>query len=227
MTGSVAQRVLVLNSKGGCGKSTLATNLASWFAVAGHAVALADFDEQRTSYEWTRSRPAALPQVLGLRAWKHGLADLPPTIGRVVMDAPARVDRKEMKGMVRDSDVVLVPMLPSLIDMRAAGRFMEDLLDLGRVERRKVRVGLVANRLREQTVMAAELCRFIEAFELPHIASLRETQNYVHAYRRGMGICDLPLYLSAADRAQWVPLLTWIEEGAEAPRVANRPLHGT
>lgn len=212
------RRILVLNSKGGCGKSTVATNLASWFALAGHAVALADFDEQRTAYAWTRTRPAALPQVLGLRAWRHGLDDLPPGIERVVLDAPARIDRREMKALVRECDAALVPVLPSMIDMRAAGRFMEDLLDLGRVERRKVRVGLVANRVREQTVMAGELARFIAAFDLPHVASLREAQNYVHAYQRGMGVCDLPLHLSAPDRAQWAPLLAWIEEGSDAGR---------
>jgi chromosome partitioning protein len=216
------QRILVINSKGGCGKSTLATNVAGWLAY-GRRVTLADFDEQRTSFDWTRLRPADRPVVQGLRAWKRGLDEVDPETDVVVLDAPARLDRKEMKSLVRHADSVLVPMLPSMIDMRAAERFMEDLLDIGRIERRQVRVGLVANRVRERTLMSGELLRFIDAFELPFLGPLREAQAYVHAYGRGLGVLELPRYRIAADLEQWLPILRWIEAGRPKAVTAGRP----
>lgn len=208
--------VLVLNSKGGCGKSTLATNLASSLAMSGRSVALADFDEQRTSFDWTRCRPADRPAVMGLRGWKHGLGELPPGTDAIVLDAPARVGRKELKSLVRMAETVLVPMLPSMLDMRAADRFMEDLLDLGRIEKRKVRVGLVANRVNERTVVFRELTRFIEAYDLPYLGALRETQGYVRAYRRGLGVLELTNGRWTIDHAQWLPILRWLLVDAKA-----------
>jgi len=215
------RRILLLNSKGGCGKTTLATNVAASLAAAGQRIALADFDEQRGSHEWTRLRPADRPAVLGLRAWEHGLDELPRGYDTVVIDAPARVGRKEMKWLVHDSDSVIVPVLPSMNDMRAAQRFIEDLLDLGRVEKRKVRVALVANRVDERTLISSELARFIEVFELTCLGALRSSQGYVRAYWQGLGVLELAGRRGTIDHAQWQPILAWL--GDEWPVGTDGP----
>ena len=208
------RRILLLNSKGGCGKTTMATNVAASLAATGQRVALADFDEQHSSYEWTRLRPADRPPVLGLRAWEHGLDELPRGFDVVVIDSPARVGRKEMKWLVRESDSVIVPVLPSMIDMRAAERFIGDLLDLGRIEKRKARVAIVANRVDERTLIAGELRRFIDAYDLNCLGALRSSQAYVRAYWQGLGVLELAGRRETVDHAQWKPILEWLEGGA-------------
>lgn len=203
-------RVLLVNSKAGCGKTTLATNVAVSLATAGQRVALADFDEQRSSHEWTRLRPAHRPRVLGLWAWKDGLDGLPSGYDTVVMDAPARVGGKEIKWLVREADSVIVPVLPSMDDMRAAARFVEDLLDLGRIEKRTLRVALVANRVDERTLVDGELTRLVDAYDLTLLGGLRKSQSYVRAYWQGLGVLELGSREGTVDHDQWEPIMRWL-----------------
>ena len=118
------RHIMVLNPKGGCGKSTLATNLAAYYASGGSAVALADFDPQGSSTDWLAARPATAAPVVGLEAWEDGLKNLPRSVDVVVMDPPARVHGRELTDLVRRADTIIVPVLPSGIDIRASLRFI-------------------------------------------------------------------------------------------------------
>jgi chromosome partitioning protein len=113
------RHVMVMNSKGGCGKSTLATNLASHFAIEGYRVAIADYDPQRTSLDWLAMRPGDLPRVTGIAAYDEGLRAVPRDTEVLVIDAPARTHGSEMNELVRRAETILVPVLPSPIDMKA------------------------------------------------------------------------------------------------------------
>ena len=121
------RHIMVMNAKGGCGKSTLATNIASYFAVAGQRVALADFDPQRSSLDWVEARAADRPEVLGLAAYEDGLKHLPRTMEYVIIDAPARSHGPELTALVKRAETIIVPVMPSGIDMRASERFIEEL----------------------------------------------------------------------------------------------------
>ncbi len=134
------RHVMVMNSKGGCGKSTLATNLASYFATEGYKVALADYDPQRTSLDWLAMRPEDLPKITGVAAYDEGLRGVPRDTEVLVIDAPARTHGSEMNELVRRAETILVPVLPSPIDMKACAHFMGELLELGKVQREQARL---------------------------------------------------------------------------------------
>jgi chromosome partitioning protein len=211
------RHILVMNPKGGCGKSTIATNLASWYATRGRQVVLADFDPQCSSMDWVESRPPDAPPVGGIRAFEDGLRAVPRNAEVVVMDAPARSHGREVIELVRRAETILVPVLPSTIDTRAASSFIAELLDVGRVARRQAKIGVVANRIKENTLSFDELDAYLRRLGIPYVATLRDAQNYVRAYARGLGVFELPQYLAWHDWEHWVPLTDWLESPASRP----------
>ena len=131
---------MVLNAKGGCGKSTLSTNIAVFFARDGQQVCIADYDSQRSSLDWLAMRPADLPAINGVAAYEDGLRTVPRNTDVLVIDAPARVHGTELNELVRRAETIIVPVLPSSIDMKACGHFMAELLEIGRVSRKQARL---------------------------------------------------------------------------------------
>ncbi len=211
------RHIIVMNAKGGCGKSTLATNLASYYAARGQQVTLADFDPQRSSLDWVETRPGDRPTVVGLAAYEDGLKHLPRSTDYLVIDAPARSHGRELTELVKRAETIIVPVLPSGIDMRASRAFIEELTSVGKVERRKAKVAVVANRIRENTVIFDELDAFLRGAGVPYVATLREAQNYIRAYSRGLGVFELPEYLAWPDWEQWGPLVDWLNSSASTP----------
>lgn len=211
------RHIMLLNSKGGCGKSTIATNLASYYAVEGKKVALVDYDPQVSSLDWLDRRPEKAPPIAGIEGYKDGMTHLARNTDIVVVDAPARSHGKELTYLVRHADTIIVPVLPSSIDMQAASKFLVELQKVGRVARREVKVAVVANRVREYTVIFEQLDEFLEGLRTPYIAALREAQNYIRAYTRGLGIFELPEYLAWPDWEQWDPLIEYLKSRRSRP----------
>jgi chromosome partitioning protein len=208
---------MVLNAKGGCGKSTLATNIAVYFAREGREVSIADYDHQRTSLDWLALRPADLPKISGVPAYEEGLRNVARSTEVLVIDAPARVHGTELNELVRRAETILVPVLPSTIDIKACGHFMTELLELGKVSRKQARLAVIANRVREYTLIFEELDQYLGKLKVPYLASLREAQNYVRAYARGMGVLELPEYLAWPDWKQWEPIMEWLDSKRSQP----------
>ncbi len=211
------RHIMVLNAKGGCGKSTLATNIASYFATEGANVALADYDPQRSSLDWLDRRPADRPEIHGVAAFEDGLRRVPRNADVVVSDAPARSHGKELTDLVRHAETIVVPVLPSTIDMQATTTFLKELQDVGRVQRKEAKIGAVANRARDNTLIFDELDEYLTRARVPYIAALREAQNYVRAYTRGLGIFELPEYLAWPDWDEWEPLTAWLRSVRSQP----------
>ena len=67
------QRILVLNPKGGSGKTTVSTNLAAYLANEGHYTALMDYDPQASSIRWLSKRPDDCPKIFGVEAHKRNV----------------------------------------------------------------------------------------------------------------------------------------------------------
>jgi chromosome partitioning protein len=208
---------MVMNAKGGCGKSTLATNIASYFADEGYSVALADYDPQRSSIDWLDRRPSARPEIAAVEAYKDGLRHAPRNVDFLVIDAPARSHGKELTDLVRHAETIIVPVLPSTIDIQASDRFIKELKAVGKIERKEAKIGVVANRVREYTLIFEELDEHLTSARVPYLAALREAQNYIRAYTRGLGIFELPEYLAWPDWDQWDPLTKWLRSVRSQP----------
>lgn len=211
------RHVMVMNSKGGCGKSTLATNIASYFAGEGQKVVLADYDPQQTSLDWLALRPDDLPRISGVAAHDAGIRGVPRDTDVLVIDAPARTHGSEMNELVRRAETILVPVLPSPIDLKATARFLDELLELGKVQREQARVALIANRVRENTLMFDELDSYLDKTKVPYLTALRQSTNYLRAFQRGMGIFELPEYLARPDWEQWQPITKWLGSRKSRP----------
>jgi chromosome partitioning protein len=211
------RHVMVLNAKGGCGKSTLSTNIAVFFAREGLEVCIADYDPQRSSLDWLAQRPADLPAVTGVAAFEEGLRGVPRSTDILVIDAPARVHGTELNELVRRAETILVPVLPSAIDIRACGHFMSELLEIGKVSRKQARLAVLANRAREHTLVFEELDQYLSKLKVPYLGALREAQNYVRASARGLGVLELPEYLAWPDWKQWEPICEWLDSKRSRP----------
>ena len=211
------RHIMVLNAKGGCGKSTLATNIASYFATEGASVALADYDPQRSSLDWLARRPEDRAEIVGVAAYEDGLRHVPRSADIVVVDAPARSHGKELTDLVKHAETIVVPVLPSTIDMQASTAFIEELRNVGKVQRKQVKIGTVANRVRDNTLIWGDLDEYLTRARVPYIAALREAQNYVRAYTRGLGIFELPEYLAWPDWEEWEPLTAWLRSKRSQP----------
>jgi chromosome partitioning protein len=212
------RHIMVLNPKGGCGKSTLATNLASYYAVQGKTVALVDYDPQRSSLDWIERRPANRPAIAGVEGYKDGMRHLPRSADIAILDAPARTMGPELTNLLHHAETILVPVMPSLIDMQATAKFIDTVLATPTMKKRKAKLAVVANRVKQNTVIFDELDEFLRSQKVPYIATLREAQNYIRAYIRGLGIYELPDYLAWPDKQDWEPLLDWLNSRSSRPR---------
>jgi chromosome partitioning protein len=232
--------IMLLNAKGGCGKSTLAINLAAYYATQGKSVVLADFDPQASALEWLNARPEDRPLVKGLAAWKETVR-VPRDTDYMILDVPAALRGPELTALVRRAQTIVVPVLPSPTDIRAAARFIHDLLLLGRIERKESKVAVVANRVREnsflqerveQTLGALHvnyasvhthiyknLERFLTRLRIPFVATLRDTPNYQLADEQGLSVFELGARASY-DVEQWDPLLRWLDSRRAIPVAA-------
>jgi chromosome partitioning protein len=211
------RRIMVLNAKGGCGKSTLATNIASYFATQGAAVALADYDPQRSSLDWLARRPDNRAKIAAVAGFDDGLRHAPRNADILVIDAPARSHGSELVDLVKHAETIVVPVLPSTIDMQATSTFIEELKGVPRIAKKQAKIAVVANRVRDNTLIFDDLDEYLTNARVPYVAALRDAQNYVRAYTRGIGIFELPEYLAWPDWDEWEPLTAWLRSKRSQP----------
>lgn len=205
------QSIVVVNTKGGSGKSTLATNLAGYYACWGIRVALVDYDPQESSLDWLRARPAELPQIVGMSGASGERVS--PLVDYVVMDIASGADNNTLSSVLPSADIVLVPVLPSPMDIRASGRFIVELLQNPAFNEKRTRIAVVANRVKQNTKVYQRLQAFLHELGLPFVGSLRETQNYIAAAEQGISLFEMPTRTVIKDLLQWQPLVAWLSNG--------------
>jgi chromosome partitioning protein len=211
-------KIVVINPKGGCGKTTLATNLAAYFARRGPIPAVMDCDPQGSSMTWIERRPTSKPPVHGIAAYKRTMQAtrswqlrVPQETTNLIVDSPASIAHDDLREVTRDASSILVPVLPSSIDIHAASRCIADLLLVAKVDRRERKLAVVANRTRKNTKSFEKLMRFLDSLGIPIIAVLRDSQNFVRAAEEGIGICEMTPYKVKKDMEQFEKIIEWLD----------------
>ncbi len=226
------KRVLITNAKGGCGKTTITTNIASHYAQQGMNVRLFDHDNQGSSIAWINRRPDKLREIHGVDASKsadHRLTRswqlrVPPETEIAVIDTPAGSEMTELTALFQQNDSIIIPVLPSPIDIHATAHFIKELLTTGKARKRMVRLAVVANRVRKNTIMYHALERFLFSLSIPFISSLRDTQLYTRAIELGVGVQELNSPRIRVDKEQWAPIFRWLETPMPNESAEVRPL---
>ena len=205
--------ILVASSKGGAGKSTVATHLAAHFAVEGKATAILDADRQKSSTHWCEKRAAMETAVLPIDGSKRGWdKHIPDGVQRLVVDAPAGAMGEDLTAFLDIADAMIVPVLPSIIDLEATVPFLNSLAAHPRVKKGKLPVGLVANRLKPWTTNSQQAVAQLKAWPYPLVAELRDTQAYVLMAALGKSVFDYHSEQIRSHQEDWAPLLRWLKK---------------
>jgi chromosome partitioning protein len=203
---------IVASSKGGCGKTTLVTQLATHWVQSGKQTAIVDADRQHSSLRWVSRRPENVPAVTAIEGSRKAFDRLPGDVQRVIVDTPAGVSEKDLEPYLEQADVILVPVLPSFFDIDATLDFLTMLRGIPRVKRGKLPVGLVGNRLKPWTnASQAALADLAERAPFPVVAELRDSQAYVLLTALGKGIFDYHSENVRGHQDDWGKLLRWIK----------------
>jgi chromosome partitioning protein len=217
-------RIVVLNPKGGSGKTTIATNLAGYFASRQQKPVLMDFDPQGSSLRWVRKRQPGQPAIHAVAAFEKDTRTtrtfrlrVPDFSTHVIVDTPAAVEPRLLPELTHEARKIIVPVLPSDIDIHACSRCIRDLLLVAKVRREDNRLGVVANRVRRHTLTYESLIRFLETLGIPIVARLRDSQNYLRAAELGIGVHEMKSYIVRQDIDEWQPLIEWLEPSGGAP----------
>lgn len=211
-------RIVILNPKGGCGKSTLVTNIAACYAARGASPAIMDYDPQGSAMAWLTRRPGDRPAIHGIAAFKRTMQAtrswqlrVPEETGTLLVDSAAGINHDDLRELTRDSSSILVPVLPSMMDTHAASRIIADLLLVAKVNRNEQKLAVIANRTRKNTKSLAKLMRFLDSLGIPIIAVLRDSQNFVYAAEHGIGVHEMQPSRVRKDVEQIERIVTWLE----------------
>ena len=208
--------ILIANPKGGVGKSTVATNLAGWFATRGHPTLLGDLDKQLSARGWLERRPASAAKIASWDVDSDRIARPPRGVTHVVLDSPAAIHGHLLRDALKVADRVIVPLQASLFDIYATQAFLTALAERG-VTKDGGRCGVLGMRVDERTRAAEQLHRFVDGLGLPVLGYLRDTQNYVQLAAHGLTLWDVAPSRVEKDVAQWQSLLAWVETGELPP----------
>jgi len=227
---------LVINSKGGSGKTTITTTLASYFASHGEPTALLDYDQQGSALNWLRVRDPLAPKIHGANAapQKVGLRSfgrhVPEGTKQLIIDAPAGASGLLLQDMLSRANCIVIPVQPSAIDIHATANFVRDLLLRGNIRSRNIRLAVVANRVRKTTPVYQPLERFLSSLGLTIVTRLSDSEAFVKAAETGVGIFEMDASSCIAEREQLQPLIEWVDVQykvrtastvIEMPRVAS------
>lgn len=219
------RRILVVNAKGGCGKTTLTTNLAALYAMMEVQTALVDHDPQGSASQWLKARTESRPAIHGIAPWKHA-ADASTTRSfqmrlafeahRVVIDTPAALSASDFGRWLGETDRIVIPVLPSAIDIKAGARFIGDLLLDRHYRNNPLPLAVVANRVRRNTLVFHKLERFLISLRIPFVATFRDLQGYIRAAESGDGLFELSRGGDDAEWTSFTQLIKWIEAPASS-----------
>jgi chromosome partitioning protein len=183
-----------------------------------------DLDAQGSSSRWLTKRAKGQPVIHGIAAYERNsrvtrsfATRLPADTERLVVDTAAALESQNLPDITRNATAVLVPVLPSDIDIHAAAKCISDLLLIAKIRREDQRIAVIANRVKKNTLVYKALMKFLETLNIPVVATLRDSQNYIRAAESGLGLFEMKPNQVREDMEQWLPLIGWLAQ--------RRPLH--
>jgi len=207
--------ILVANSKGGVGKSTVASNLAGFYARRGERTMLGDLDRQQTIGKWLNLRPQTAASITSWDFSDGGVAKPPKGVTHIVLDTPAGIDGSALRDAVRASAKIIVPLQASLFDIQATHTFLGKLASYGATPQNG-RVAVIGTRVDPRTRAASQLERYVQDNSIPFLGFLRDTQNYVQLAAQGLTLWDVAPARVQQDIEQWTPIIHWTSNGRRA-----------
>ena len=205
------KQILVASSKGGVGKTTIASHIAAHYALAGLNTALVDGDPQGSSLRWARKRAELESAVLGLKgAGKGWRKKLPDDAQAVVFDSPAGAMATDLEPFLERVEAVVVPIQPSALDIEASVDFLDSLAAHPRVRKGELRIGIVGNRLKPWTNASQQALELFRQWPYPVVAQLRDSQAYVLLTGLGRSLFDYHSQQVREHQADWLPLFKWL-----------------
>lgn len=204
--------ISILNHKGGVGKSTLATNLAGYFANQGKRVMIGDFDVQQSSQNWLSQRPKNLAPIY---TWEivNGQLSTPRTdVDYVIVDSPAGIRANSLKKLVLMSDKVIVPLRPGFFDILSTESFLEEIVEVINLQEKETDICLIGNMVDSRTKASEQLLKFVQSCGLANPAMIRQAQIYVHLAAHGLTIFDSKSNLFEKEVKEWSALLEWVDD---------------
>lgn len=206
------RKILVVNSKGGCGKTTIATNLAVALAARGEDVALADADKQKSSLSWVRRRPKNLMKIEGLNWSKEGaIGDKGKKLDAVVIDGPGGLRSELAKNLIAEASDIIVPVLASAFDWNATLKFLDNISDIKKVRKGKADIHVVANRINRRSTQVSDLEQTLSKNGYPLLARISDRVLYARHAAAGSGVFDYSDAGSYEIRGQWHPVLQAVD----------------
>ncbi len=210
--------ILVINSKGGSGKTTLSTNLAGYYASQKSRTTIMDYDPQGSSLQWLRQRPAHAENIHGANASSKGCTPLssikalvPENTETLIIDAPAGVKGLLLQDLVRRSNYILIPVAPSPIDIHATTDFVKNLFLVGGARKSTTKVAVVANRVRSSSAGYESLERFLSELKLPFLSKISDSDNYIRAVEKGLGVFEMDEVSTLVERQEFLPIFRWLD----------------
>ena len=197
-------------------------NLASYFAAHEVPTTVMDYDPQGSSLHWlrVRTRPGARVYEANAAPQKGGRIRsvemyVPADTQQLIIDAPAGASGLLLQEMLGRTDCILIPVAPSAIDIHATANFVRDLLLVGRIRARDIRLAVVANRVRSSVPVYQPLERFLGSLGLPLLARISDSDTYIRAAEEGLGVFDMSPPAAEAERAEFMPIVGWLERQRE------------
>lgn len=212
--------ILVINSKGGSGKTTLTTNLAGYYASKKIKTALMDYDPQGSSMQWLKARPDQAEKIHGANAappkgatiQRSSQVWIPADTEVMIIDAPAGVKGLLLQELVRRTNFIVIPVAPSPIDIHSTADFVKELFLFGGARTSKAKIAVVANRVRSSSSSVyASLERFLNSLKLPFLTNIRDSEVYLDASAKGLGVFEMDESATALERRELLPILQWVD----------------